>query len=115
MLVPCLMLTACGKIKTLSGETLVYAKVSVSKNLNKEDYKDEYKKLTFTFSEEEVVFNDGTNEDTYLYKFENGKVYIKADSDDQFPEEPYAEIDGKYMVISQTVSGGVVKVYFKVK
>jgi len=116
MLVPCLMLTGCGKIKELSGKTLIYAKVVVSESLNKDDYKDEYKNTTLTFTEDgKVIIDDGTDESTSLYKFENGKVYIKAETDEDYPEDAFAEIDGKYLVHSQTVSGGVIKIYFKVK
>lgn len=116
MLVPCLMLAGCGKIKELSGKTLVYAKVVVSKSLNKDDYKDKYKNTTLTFTEDgEVVIDDGADESTSQYKFENGRLYIKPETDENYPEEPFAEVDGKYLVHSQTVAGGVVKVYFKVR
>ncbi len=115
LLVPCLLFVACGKLKSIENKTFVYSKVVVTGSLNKDDYKDEYKNHSFKFSESEVVFNDGTDEHTYDYKFENSKVYLKADSDTSFPDEAYAEIDGNYMVISQTKTGGVVKVYFKVK
>ena len=115
-LIPCLtLLTACGKIKSLDGKTLVFAKVEVTGSISKGDYEDEYKKHTFVFSETEVDFSDGTNEDTFNYKLENGKLYTKSKTASDYPEDAFAEIDGKYMVVSLTAEGGVVKVYFKVK
>lgn len=115
-LIPCFtLLTACGNLKSLNGKTLVFAKVEVDGTISKEDYENEYKLHSFVFDESEVTFSDGTNEDSYNYKVEKTKVYLKATTDTEYPSEAYAEIDGKYMVISQTVEGGVVKVYFKSK
>ena len=115
-LLPCLtLLTACGKIKELNGKTLVFSKVHVEGSISKEEYENQYKGLSFVFTEDKVTFTDGVNEDTYDYKLENTKVYIKDTNDDTYSTEPYAEISGEYMVVSQTAEGGVVKVYFKVK
>ena len=115
-LIPCLtLLTGCGKIKELSGKTLVFSKVVVEGSITKEEYENSYKGHSFEFSDETVTFSDGVNEDTYDYKFEKNKVYIKDTNDEAYSEKPYAEISGEYMVVSQTVEGGVVKVYFKVK
>ena len=69
----------------------------------------------FDFTEETVTFSDGVNEDTYDYVLDKTKVFIKDSNDTEYSEKPYAEISGEYMVVSQTVEGGVVKVYFKVK
>ena len=114
--IPCLMLVACGNIKSLNEKTMVYSKIEVTGSLVKSDYEDDYKDLSFIFSEDEVVFSDGLNsENTYNYKLEDGRVYIKAKSDSNYKEEPYAEMKGKYMVVSQTLDGGTIKVYFKAK
>ena len=114
MLIPCLMLVACGKIKSLEGETLVYSKISVVGEISEDGYEEEYKNIKFVFSETEVIFYEGSKEtDTYDYKFEDGKLYIKAKTDENFPTDAYAETSGKYLMISQTVEGGVVKVYFE--
>ncbi len=115
-LIPCLtLLTACGKIKELNGKTLVFSKVQVEGSISKEEYENQYKGHSFVFKEETVTFTDGVNEDTYDYKLEKTKVYIKDTNDESYSTEPYAEISGEYMVVSQTIEGGVVKVYFKVK
>jgi major membrane immunogen (membrane-anchored lipoprotein) len=115
-LIPCLtLLTGCGKIKEISGKTLVFAKVEVEGSVSKEEYENLYKGHSFEFTEEKVTFTDGVNKDTYDYKFEKSKIYIKDTNDAEFEKEPYAEISGEYMVVSQTVEGGVVKAYFKVK
>lgn len=114
MLIPCLMLAACGKLKSLEGETLVYSKVSVTGSISKSAYEEQYKNIKFVFTETEVYFYEGTIEsDIYDYKFEDGRLFIKAQTDEDFPDEAYAEVDGKYLVIAQTVDGGIVKVYFK--
>ena len=115
-LIPCLaLLTGCGKIKSLENKTLIYAKIQVEGSISKEEYENQYKTLSFVFTEDTITFTDGINEDTYDYKLEGSKLYIKDDSDAAYTETPYAEISGSYMVVSQTVEGGVVKVYFKVK
>ena len=114
ILIPCLMLTSCGKIKSLEGETLVYSKVSVTGSVSKSDYEDQYKNIKFVFTETEVYFYEGVTEtDIYDYKFEDGRLFIKAQTDEEYPENAYAEVDGKYLVVGQTVDGGVVKIYFK--
>ena len=94
---------------------MIYAKIQVEGSISKEEYENQYKTLSFVFTEDTVTFTDGINEDTYDYKLEGSKLYIKDDSDAAYTETPYAEISGSYMVVSQTVEGGVVKVYFKVK
>lgn len=115
-LIPCLtLLTACGKIKELNGKTLVFAKVEVEGSVTKEEYENLYRGHSFEFTEETVTFSDGINEDTYDYVLDKTKVFIKDTNDTEYSEKPYAEISGEYMVVSQTVEGGVVKVYFKVK
>ena len=114
MIIPCLMLTACGSIKSLEGETFVFSKITVTGSISKSDYENDFKNHKFVFSETEVVFYEGLSAaDTYDYKFENGKLYIKAKTDADYSNKAYAETDGKYLVISQTVEGGIVKVYFK--
>lgn len=116
MIVPCLLLSACGGLKSLDGKTLIFSKVEVTGAITKDKYENDYKLQSFEFSEDVVTFTDGTNDpDYYNYKLEGGKVYIKAETDDEYPEEPFAEIFGDYMVVSQTVEGGVVKVYYKQK
>jgi len=115
-LIPCLtLLTGCGKIKELDGKTLVFAKVEVEGSVSKEEYENLYRGHSFDFTEETVTFSDGVNEDIYDYVLDKTKVFIKDSNDTEYSEKPYAEISGEYMVVSQTVEGGVVKVYFKVK
>lgn len=115
-LIPCFtLLTGCGKIKDMTGKTLIFAKVEVEGSINKEEYENLYKGHSFKFTETQVTFSDGLNEETLDYKLENTKLYVKDSADDAYPETPYAEISGGNMVVSETVAGGVVKVYFKVK
>lgn len=115
-LIPCMVLfSACGKIKDLNEKTLVFAKVEVEGSVSEEDYVNLYKAHTFKFGEKQVEFTDGVNEDVYDYKLENSKLYVKDTLDETYPEDPLAEISGSYMILSQTVEGGVVKIYFKVK
>ena len=115
-LIPCFtLLTACGKLKDLTSKTLIFDKVEVEGSISKEEYENLYKGHSFKFTETQVTFSDGLNEETLDYKLEKTKLYIKDSSDESYPEKPYAEISGGNMVVSETVTGGVVKVYFKVK
>ena len=115
-LVPCMFfLSACGKIESLDKKTFVFAKVEVEGSVSKEEHETSNKSKYFKFSEDEVVFFNGVDETTYSFKLENSKIYIKDVDDETFPEKEFAEMSGNYMVVSQTVDGGVVKVYFKVK
>lgn len=115
MLFPCLMLAACGNHKGFVGKTLVYSKVEVEGSISKEYYETKYKNHSFEFDKETLIFSDGVYDYTYNYKIEKNELYIKAEDDVAFPTEYYAEISGKNIIVSQTVTGGVVKVYFKVK
>ena len=116
MVVPCFIIfTACGKLKDLKGKTMVFYKVEVVGAIDKTAYENTYKTLSFKFDEKEVTFSDGVNEDVYNYRFNNSKLYIKAANDDAYSTTPYAEISGSNMIISDSVDGGVIKVYFKVK
>lgn len=115
LLVPCAFLfTACGKMKSLEGKTFSYSKLEVTGSLNKEDYESLYRGISFTFDKTTVVHSDAGADDTYDYKFENGKVFI-ASEDEDFSSDPYAVISGNYMVLTQNYSNGSVKVYFKLK
>lgn len=115
MLLPCMLLfTACGEIKKLNGSTLVYSKVEVTGTLVKADYESEYKSISFVFDESTVTYKDGTEEATYDYKLEKGKLYLK-DEGEEYSDTAYAEISGKFMIVSESYDGGTVKVYFKVK
>lgn len=115
-LVPCvLFMAACGEIKSLDKKMFVFAKVEVDGSISKEDYENNSKTQYFKFSEEEVIFYNGVEETTYSYKYEDSKIYIKDVDDEVFPEDAFAEMSGNYMVVSQSTTGGVVKVYFKVK
>ena len=114
LLLPCLLLfSACGEIKSLDGETLVFSKLEVTGALVKEDYENSYKTISFKFDENTVTHIDGGVETVYDYKLENGKVYIKGDESD-YSETPY-ELSGKYMIVTETYDEGTVKVYFKIK
>ncbi len=116
MIVPCVMLfSACGGMKSLNGKTFVYSKVEVEGSIDKTAYESNYLAISFKFEEEDVTFSDGARQDTYNYKYENKKLYLKASTDTDFPEDPYAEFSGDYMIVCETVEGGIVKVYFKVK
>ena len=117
LLIPCLFLfTACGELKTLSDKTLVFSKVEVTGDLNASDYELMYKNCKFTFSKDSVVCNDGTSDGPVNYfKVENGKVYIRAEEEEEFSQIAYAELSGKYMIVTQTVGENTVKVYFAEK
>ena len=117
LLFPCLFLfTACGELKTLSNKTLVFSKVEVTGDLNASDYELMYKNCKFTFSKDSVVCNDGTSDGpTNYFKVEDGKVYIRAEEDEEYSSIAYAELSGKYMIVTQTVGENTVKVYFAEK
>ena len=116
MLLPCIFLfTACGEIKKLEGKTLVYSKIEVTGSLEKEEYESSYKLVSFTFDKDTMTYKDGSQEtEEHEYKLENGKVYLKSEGE-EFPTTHYAEVSGKYMIVTETYNGGTVKVYFKVK
>lgn len=115
-LIPCLTIfSACGKIESLNNKTLIFSKVQVEGSITKDEYEKEYKAYSFKFSEEEVVFSDGVSSQTYSYKLVGSKIFIKDVEDEEFPEDAYAEISGKSMVVSQTLDNGKLKVYFKAK
>lgn len=109
-----LLLTACGGTKSLEGNKYVYSKIETTGSVVASDYEKNYSLISFEFSEEEVVYTDGSETDTYFYKFEDGKLYLKAGADDDYGDA-YGVISGKYLVITETVTGGTLKVYFKVK
>ena len=73
-----------------------------------------HKTISFNFDEETVKYVDGVIEDTYYYKVENGKVYLRSDGE-EFSETPYAELTGKYMIVTDTYENGTVKIYFEIK
>lgn len=115
VLVPCMFLfTACGNLKSVKNKTLVFAKVEVTGTLIKEDYESQYQSSTFVFEESTVTYTIGSNKNTFDYKVEKGKVYLKY-SGDEFSETPFAELSGAYMVVTETYAEGTVKTYFKVK
>ena len=115
VLFPCIfLLTACGGTKKLANKTLVFSKIEVTGSLNKADYENEYKTISFNFDEETVKYVDGVIEDTYFYKIEDGKVYLRSD-EEEFSETPYAELSGKYMIVTDTYDEGSVKIYFEIK
>lgn len=115
VLIPCaLLFVACGKMKGLEGKTFLYSKVEVTGSLNKADYEALYRGISFKFDKTTVVYTDVGVEDTYSYKYENGKVYIAEDGE-EFSNTPYAVLSGDYLVLTQSESAGTVKVYFKLK
>ena len=115
LLVPCaLLFTACGKVNDLEGKTYSYSKIEVSGSLNKEEYESLYRGISFRFDKTTVVYSDSGSEETYNYKYENGKVYIASEGD-EFGTKPYAEISGEFMVLTQNHADGSVKVFFKLK
>lgn len=115
LLLPCAMLfTACGNLKELEGKTLVFSKVEVTGTLIKEDYEDLYKTISYEFGETTLTYKDGDIEESYEYKLENGKVYTRMEGA-EYPKEAFAEISGKYMVITVTTDAGIAKIYFEAK
>lgn len=115
LVIPCMFVfTACGELKSLSGKKLVFSKVEVTGTLVQEEVEYEYNTISFDFGEDTVLYSDGTNEDTYDYKVEDGKLYLKY-SKDEYGTTPFAELSGKYLVMTETLEGGTVTVYFKVK
>ena len=116
LLLPCLFLfTACGKLKSLSDKTLVFSKVEVTGNLNKSEIELEYKNCKFTFSKDTFVYYDGTDGPKNYFKVENSKVYIRAEEDDEYSTTAFAELSGKYMIVTQTRGEDTIKVYFAEK
>ena len=115
ILLPCLiLLSACGGTKNLKNKTLLFSKVEVTGSLNKDQYEEEYKNISFKFGEDTVTYIDGVIEDTYSYKVEDGKVYLKGE-DQEYSDEPYAELSGNFMIVTDTYDNGVVKIYFEIK
>ena len=115
LLLPCAFLfTACGNLKSLEGKTLVFSKVEVTGTLVKEDYEDLYKTMSYEFGEATLLCKDGTVEDTLEYKLEDGKVYTRLEGD-EYPNEAFAEVSGKYIVITITKDNGIAKIYFETK
>lgn len=110
------LLVACGEIKSLEGKTFVFSKVEVTGSLSKEEYETDYALLTLSFDEETVDFTgDAEDEDaTMYYKFENNKVYLKFKETDEY-DEAYAEVSGKYLVLTVTEEGQTAKIYLKQK
>ena len=115
VLVPSLLFVSCGKSSSFVGKTLIFSKVEVNGSLSKEYYEERNKLKSFTFEEDEMVFSDGVSEVSHHYKIENNKLYIKSIESTEFPTDHFAEISGNYLIVSETVAGGVVKVYFKAK
>ena len=115
ILLPCLiLLSACGGTKNLKNKTLLFSKVEVTGSLNKDQYEEEYKNISFKFGEDTVTYIDGVIEDTYSYKVEDSKVYLKGE-DQEYSNEPYAELSGNFMIVTDTYDNGVVKIYFEIK
>lgn len=116
MLLPCMMLfTACGKLKSLAGDTFVFSKVEVTGTVNQQEVEDDYKLLSYEFTETTMIYKDGSEEENSCeYKFEDGKLFIKAEGD-EFSNEPFAVASGKFLVVTEEREGGTVKIYFKIK
>lgn len=114
LLIPCMLIfTACGEIKSLSGKKLVFAKAEVTGSLVQEDVEYDYNTISFDFDKDTVTYFNGTEEDVYEYKVENNKLYLKYSNSDEY--SVFADISGKYLVITQTLDGGTATIYFKVK
>lgn len=115
VLIPCMFLfTACGSLKALEDKTLVFAKVEVTGSLDANEVESEYSTYTFKFDDDTVIFYDGTNEYTYDYKLEDGKLYLKDANETEY-DEVFGKISGKYLVKSVEYDGGTATVYFKSK
>lgn len=108
-----IMLTACGSSDTLDGKTYVFDRVEVTGTLVKEDCESDYIYMSFSFEDGVLNYVDGTETDTFDYKLSEGKIYTKSSSDEDYSESYFAEISGKYLVITETYNGGTVKAYFK--
>ena len=116
MILPCMMLfTACGKLKSLEGETFVFSKVEVTGTVDKQEVEEDYKLLSYEFTETTMIYKDGSEEPNSCdYKFENGKLFIKAEGD-EFSNTPFAVASGKFLVVTEERDGGTAKIYFKIK
>lgn len=115
-IVPTLLIfTACGNSKSLDGNTYVFSKIEVTGTIVKEEAEKDYIYMSYSFDEDTVDFVDGSETDTYDYKFENKKVYIKAKTDTSFPDRAFGEISGKYFVKTLSLDDGDIKIYFKKK
>lgn len=110
------LLVACGEIKSLEGKTFVFSKVEVTGSLSKEEYETDYALMTLTFGEETVDYTGDVDDvdATMYYKFENNKVYLKFKETDEY-DEVFAEVSGKFLVLTVTDDGQTAKIYLKQK
>lgn len=112
MLIPCsLLFVACGKLTSVDGKLFVFSKVEVTGSLSVEEYENLYSSITLDFDEDTVLYN---NETTYNYKLEDGSIYLKGLENDEY-SNVFAKISGKYLVVTETYEGGIVKIYFETK
>ena len=117
------LVTACGFVGCKGKGNPLDSSSEQTANLKQAEYNtttgtmpSNWNELTYTDNNDRQIMSYiGSNFFDYDYKFEKSKIYIKDTNDTEFEKEPYAEISGEYMVVSQTVEGGVVKTYFKVK
>lgn len=110
------LLTACGGVKSLSGKTYVYKRIETTGTVNAEDNVDDYKSLMLVFGESTVDYYTSANDyETYDYKLENGKLYLKGSSQSDYPTTAFAEVSGKYIITTDIVEGGTIKAYLKAK
>lgn len=109
------LLCACGGVKSLNGKTYVYNRIETTGTVKADDYVNEYKSLSLVFGESTVDYAGSGESATFDYKMENGKLYLKDSKQSDYPTNASAEISGKYLIITDIVSGGTIKVYLKVK
>lgn len=109
------LLTACGGAKNLDGKTYVFNRVEVTGTINKTDIENEYIYMSFEFKDGVLNYVNGTETDSFDYKLEDGKVYTKSSSSDEYSSSYFAEISGKYLIVTETSDDGIAKIYFKKK
>lgn len=110
------MLAACGGTKTLDGRTYVFSKVEVDGTVVKEDVETSYIYTSFSFEDGVLSLVDGTAEAiTFDYKVENNRIYTKSSSSTEYSSTSFAEVSGKYLIVTEKTDEGTAKIYFKKK
>lgn len=110
------MLAACGGTKTLDGRTYVFSKVEVDGTVVKEDVETSYIYTSFSFEDGVLSLVDGTAEAiTFDYKVENNRIYTKSSSSKEYSSTSFAEVSGKYLIVTEKTDEGTAKIYFKKK
>lgn len=117
LIVPMVVLfAACGGTKTLDGRTYVFSKVEVDGTVVKDDVETSYIYTSFSFEDGVLSYVDGTAEAiTFDYKVENNRVYTKSSSSTEYSSTSFAEVSGKYLIVTEKTDEGTAKIYFKKK